>query len=193
MSVRSLTTTVCVLVVALLVALSAVGCTSDTGQAKSDINSGDNMLISVKTQDAALSTGITALLDSVSKSIKAGKKPDAATFEKNAEAVKKNAEAVKKAAQQAVSDYRDASKITGAGDYAKYAALKLQSTELTLQGIDILLKYLSDGTAIVKSATFNPEQFLQTSDSAGKALQEIGAKVDSLQKQAEALRASKKL
>jgi hypothetical protein len=52
---------------------------------------------------------------------------------------------------------------------------------------------MTDGAAIVKAQPFNAEQFLQTSDSAGKALQEIGAKVDSLQKQAESLRTSRKL
>ena len=193
MSVRSWTVPVCVLVLSLVLSLSLVGCGSDTGRARSDINSGDNMLIAVKAQDARLSTGINSLLDSVSKAIKSGKKPDAATFQKNAEAIRKDAEAVKSAERKAASDYRDASKLTGAGDYAKYAALKLQSSELTLQGIDILEKYMTDGAAIVKAQPFNAEQFLQTSDSAGKALQEIGAKVDSLQKQAESLRTSRKL
>jgi hypothetical protein len=193
LSVRSWTLPVCVLVLSLVFSLALVGCGSDTGRARSNINSGDNRLISVKAQDARLSTGINSLLDSVSRAIKAGKKPDAATFQKNAEAVKKDAEAVKSAEQKAASDYRDASKLNGAGDYAKYAALKLESSELTLKGIDILEKYLTDGAAIVKAQPFNAEQFLQTSDSAGKSLQEIGTKVDSLQKQAESLRASEKL
>lgn len=180
-------------IIAVSIAVALSGCGGDTDRAKSDINSGDNMLLAVKTQETRLSTGINKLLDSVSKAIKEGKKPGVAAFEKGAAAVMADAEAVKKAQVNAAREYRAASKLENAGDYAKYASYKLQSSELTLKGLDYLEKYLKDAGALVKSRNFNAEQFLKTTESAGQALEETGKKVEALQKQAENLGGSHKL
>ncbi len=181
-----------ILMVVAIVALLC-GCGGDTSEAKGQINDGDKAIAAVKSQDARLSAGVNELLSSLSDPIKQNKKPNAAAFRKSAAALTADAAAVRVAEEKAAELYRKATTLKAAGYYAQYASLKLSAAEETINGLDVLEKYLKDATAIVTAKNFDSAQFLKTTEDAGTSLQQTGQKIDALQKQAQDLRTSRKL